>query len=52
MKRYKVYLKHDNGLSEVVTVALSIAQAVKTVMSAESCPERAIYKIVIQEVSK
>lgn len=45
MNRYKVYLRHDNGVVSFYVMADSIAQAVERVLAAEGAPERAIYRI-------
>ena len=48
MKKYKVTLKHDEGIVKLTTSAHNEQQAREIIMKHEGCPESAILKIEIQ----
>jgi hypothetical protein len=50
--KYRVRVKHDNGLIDIITNASNYASLIRIVMACENCPERAIKSIkVIKEIN-
>lgn len=47
MKRYKVTLKHDNGIVNLTTSANNEQQARELILKHEQCPESAILRLEI-----
>lgn len=45
MKKYKVKVKHDNGIQNFLILGDSIENAIQNICSAEKCPESAIKSI-------
>lgn len=50
MHKYKFTIKHDGGKHVLSTTATDVVAAMKIVMAAERCPERAIINIKIEEI--
>lgn len=50
MYKYKFTIKHDQGVHKLFTVAKDVVTALKLIMDAEKCPERAIINIKIEEI--
>lgn len=47
MKEYIFTIVHDNGKHRIKTYAQTLSDALKAVMNAERCPERAVVNIKI-----
>jgi len=45
MKKYKVKVKHDNGIQNFLILGDSIENAIQNICNAEKCPESAIQSI-------
>lgn len=45
IQTYHMQLKHDNGIFNLTTSSTSYAEAIRSVMEAKKCNERAIVKI-------
>ena len=50
MQKYKFTIKHDGGKHVLSTTATDVVAAMKIVMAAEKCPERAIVNIKIEDI--
>lgn len=47
--KYRFTIQHDQGKHRLTCYADSLSEALKLIMDAERCPERAVLKIEISE---
>ncbi len=45
LKRYRIYLKSDQGNHKITTIAQNEETAIDMVLKAQNCPRNAIYRI-------
>lgn len=45
MKKYRLTLKHDNGIVKIQTFATDESQAIEKVCNTENCPKNAVVKV-------